>query len=337
MTQISKDPLNQNSRNSRWQRLRDIAERIQPLSPVALKLLDMSEEELVSSKDVAKIVQTDAGLAARLLRMANSSFFGLSRRISTLPDAIILLGLQSVRNLAVGVSLSSMSRRVSSTEWCREKVQSVNDHCLATAVAAHRLGLTLKPGSADELFLAGLIHDLGRIVLMLAYPDEYERLWNQVSSDGSNPMILERDRLGIDHVTALEFLGREWNLPQSLLQLVTAHHRPTTTGLNNSTSVTLILLQAANALAKVARLGDSGNPNIEIDPFCQLLSLGWSPEKLSQETERLVHDVLEFSSILNPAENANDSGARPQMFQDYFHATAQTCGQNAHCTVGVAP
>lgn len=328
--------MEQSLLRQRFGELREAASAIRPMSTAAEEILNVSSSSRGSLKDLARVVQTDAALAARLMRLANSSFFGLSRQISTLPDAIVLVGLKGVRNLAVSTSVSAMASRLPSNSWVRERTREINDHCLATAIAARRFGVAIQRDVADELFLAGLIHDLGRVVLMFAYPDAYKRIWEQAATHGTNPALLERDFLGVDHVAAIDVVGRDWNLPSTLLELVTAHHRPafqTNCGWPNGV---VNLLQAGNALAKVARLGNSGDPRIEIEPFCRLLAHGWDPDRLSNEAELLVQEMRELQGILGATDDAAATAPPPTVYQDFFRVTARACNSDGTCSIGAA-
>ncbi|RMG57813.1 MAG: HDOD domain-containing protein [Deltaproteobacteria bacterium] len=204
------------------ERLENLMKRIRDLPSLPESLLEINralEDERISIKEVCDIIERDVGLTTRVLRVANSSFYGLSGRVDTVPRALTLLGLATVKNIAVTSGIR---------EIFRQKVPGIDPeflwhHSLATAItmeAIHEGGSTLMK---DRAFICGLIHDVGKIVLSLLFPEKMEEFTAKVSSGGSSRLEAERQTFGFDHTEAGAAAVREWRFP-AIYQTIILHH-----------------------------------------------------------------------------------------------------------------
>jgi putative nucleotidyltransferase with HDIG domain len=197
-----------------------IARKNLPTIPTVLtKILALADGEHASGRELVDVIEHDQALTAKLLRLSNSAFFGQSRKVSTIPRAVVLLGFSTVRNLALGVKVwESLGAGVS-----RDRQTELWAHAVAVAVAAKQLATRLRAGSPDEAFTAGLLHDVGRLVMAMRLREEY---WTAVGGSGETQAVeaLENATFGVDHAQVGAWLLEAWNLPAALVDAVRDHH-----------------------------------------------------------------------------------------------------------------
>ena len=194
-----------------------------PTIPVLLaRILAVVDGEHSSARELVDVMQRDQALTGRVLRLANSGFFGFSRQVATLPRAVMILGFSTVRSLALGVKIWEAMRGrdgLSLTElW---------EHSALVGAAARLIARRVRAADPEEIFTAGLLHDVGRAVLNLRFPAEYAAV---ASTTGPDRLERERAAFGIDHTQAGAWLAEAWSLPQSIVEAAACHHDPVTPG-----------------------------------------------------------------------------------------------------------
>jgi putative nucleotidyltransferase with HDIG domain len=189
-----------------------------PTIPVLLlRILRVVDGERASSKDLVELMQRDQALAGRVLRLANSSFFACSREVATLSRAVMLLGFSTVKNLALGIKIwETLSRRGG------PGMAALWEHSALVGAAARLIAHRTRAADPEEVFTAGLLHDIGRVVLRIRFAAVYDRI-TEVSGD--MPLVVrEREAFGVDHAQAGAWLGEAWMLPTSIVDAARAHH-----------------------------------------------------------------------------------------------------------------
>jgi diguanylate cyclase (GGDEF)-like protein/putative nucleotidyltransferase with HDIG domain len=191
---------------------------------VAVKLMEASKDETVSLTDLAKILETDPGISARVLEIVNSAFYGIGRQITKLSEAVPLLGLDEIKKIALGMTVfekmfkSGRTRQFDRLLFWR--------HSLSVAVLS--LEIARKTGYKDpeEAYIAGLLHDVGKIFLDISGKQDYGSFIQELSS--STELIIEKERntLGLGHDDIGAFFCSLWKLPEKLIMTVKYHHQP---------------------------------------------------------------------------------------------------------------
>ena len=208
-----------------------IARKNLPTIPTVLtRIIALTDAEDASGRDLVDVVEHDQALTSKILRLANSAFFGQSRRVATIPRAVMLLGFSTVRNLALGVKVwDAMARGI-----VPERLQELWVHAVMVAVATKVLTAKLCAGDPDEAFTAGLLHDVGRLVLATRFKNAY---WNAaaVAGEGRSIVDVEQEAFGVHHAEVGGWLLEAWGLPPSIVEATRLHHatpdRPGITGL----------------------------------------------------------------------------------------------------------
>ncbi len=193
------------------------------LPETVLQVMEITEDPKASLADVAKVLVSDQALAARVLKLANSAFYGASRRIGTVSDAVVILGMRTTRNLVMAASCEALLEgEVAGYGLPRGALLR---HSLACASAAQALAKRAKFRGMEEAFVAGLLHDIGKVVMNAYQQDQFGEVLAKVTS-GAAYSEAEYAVFGFDHAEAGGCLLERWNLPPALVSAVRHHHSP---------------------------------------------------------------------------------------------------------------
>lgn len=177
-----------------------------------------------SATQIGNAISTDQVLTARVLKMANSAFYGAPRRISTLTDAIVLLGMRTIRDIAMSVSCQDILEREVVGYGIRRG--DLWRHSSACAYAAQLLARKADYQVTEEAFIAGLLHDIGKVIISHKLSDEFIEITRRSTEDGVPFLAAESDVLGFDHAEIGARMVERWNLPPQLVTSIRYHHRP---------------------------------------------------------------------------------------------------------------
>jgi HD-like signal output (HDOD) protein len=193
------------------------------VSAVLAQVISECDNADASVSSLARIMAGDQALAAMVLKLANSAYYGYARKIESLPDAVVLLGFASVKNLAI---TASITRLLTSDRDEYAGIRSdLFDHSLATAVGARILGRT-KRISGEKAFVAGLLHDLGLIVLVCYRKPLFGELMRAAESSGRSFDDVELEVCGFEHAELGSLIAAEWKFPPALCEALRYHHHP---------------------------------------------------------------------------------------------------------------
>jgi putative nucleotidyltransferase with HDIG domain len=197
-----------------------IARKNLPTIPTVLtKILQLVDSESSNGRELITIIERDQALTGKMLRLANSAFFGQSRRVATIPRAVVLLGFSTVRNLALGVKVwDALGSGIA-----KNRLEELWLHAVAVAAATKAIAARLRAGDPDEGFTAALLHDVGRLVLAMRFRDDY---WRAVGGAAESEPVaaMEAASLGIDHAEVGGWILEAWSLPPAIVEAVRLHH-----------------------------------------------------------------------------------------------------------------
>ncbi|HOT49847.1 MAG TPA: HDOD domain-containing protein [Candidatus Hydrogenedentes bacterium] len=257
---------------ARQERLEAIIESVGELPAlpgIVADVLAITEDPAVAVSRISECVQRDPGLAAKILKVANSPHYGMKQYVSTLKLAIVILGIREVRNIVLGISLfeTLQDGRVE-----RTLAREIWAHSLQVAAWCRMIGASLNLGLQGEDFIGGLLHDIGKIVLLRQIGGDYFDLIKRSGGHGEVFCQMETNIFGFDHAGAAEALATHWNLPQSLSDALWMHHAAPERRLDEAAHPSLAALVR---VANVAACEDFSETVLEPPPSC-MLEEAWS-------------------------------------------------------------
>lgn len=184
------------------------------------KLLD---NPMTSAADLAVLISKDQAMVARILTVANSPFYGLPRRVSTVEFAIVILGFESIKNIVIALSMLEAMKGKSERNWNRKRYWL---HSISTAGAAKRISEDLGYTKSGEAFTAGLLHDLGISIIQRYFNREFHQIHELVKKKDMHFLDAEQEILGLTHQEIGFYLADRWNLPLHLNEAILYHHYP---------------------------------------------------------------------------------------------------------------
>ena len=232
-------------------------EELPTLPAIITRILEVLEDDSSSARDLEQVVSCDQSIAARVLRIANSAYYGFSGEITTIHRAIVILGFQTVRGLALG---SSIFEAFSGEEQepCFDRT-AFWLHSIACSRCAMALGKQVRGIDPEEAFLGGLIHDIGMVVMDHVMHEKYRPVLEQAVTSGKPLNQLERRAWGFDHADVGGWLAEHWKFPPSLLEAICFHHRVTRSV--NAPPALVAVIHLADFCAHEAGMSVTGNRN----------------------------------------------------------------------------
>jgi len=273
---------------------------IATLPEVTVKIIELVEDPNSTAQDLHKIISNDPALCSRILKVVNSAFYGLPGQIGSINRAIVLLGLNAVKNIAIAASLSKLYRGGQLSPDFSAKDLWV--HSISTAAAAKLVADAMKLGLPDEAFLAGLIHDIGLIVEMQhdrqKLLDVVERLEVKGGVPSKNMLEVEEQIFGATHQDFGRALCERWKFPKSFSYVTGSHHDPMELSSGNRTLACVI--HVADRLA--AGVEEEGFrldlPTLDVNPAV-LEELGLSQAQLESITEQLPQHIEDVKHLMS--------------------------------------
>ena len=267
-------------------------EDLPTLPRTVLKITELINDPKSSARDLARIIADDQVLAARLLKLVNSSFYGFPQRISTITGAIVLLGFDAIRNLLLTTSVFDLFSNRRKISLIRQ--EQFWDHSLGCAVGAKVIGNYLRYDKVEELFVSGLLHDIGKIVEMIFIPDEFKNI-NQLIRDDNILMIAAEEKiLGYGHPLVGKLLAERWNLPPKLINVIFHHHRPSEA---RQFQLEAAIVHLADILCRSLNIGYGGDNKMPALDKVAWDSMRMKPEALESimgEIKREFDDISLF-------------------------------------------
>jgi putative nucleotidyltransferase with HDIG domain len=253
------------------------------LPQVILKLIDLTADPKVSATDVERVIQSDQGTTARVLTLANSSYYGLPRRISSVREAVVFLGFKTVRSLAMTVSAFNMflgrSDQASLTRrdlWRHSLNTALCTKIVCSKLTKHDSNLV----ESQEAFTAGLLHDVGKMALDIAMSKQYAAALSEAKKANKRFHEVEADFLPYTHSLIGKTMADRWSLPEVLCDAILNHHSPMAAQVNpHMAAVIGMANEIAHGVSELTPIGDVVQPSV-LDDAAAILS--FSPQILDE-------------------------------------------------------
>jgi putative nucleotidyltransferase with HDIG domain len=225
---------------------------IATLPEITIKIIEIVEDAKSTARDLHEVIKNDPALSVKILKVVNSAFYGLPGQVASVDRAIILLGLSAVKNIAIAASIARLFKGKRISE--QFSASDLWRHSVAVAVAARALAkCSPHPAMSDEIFVAGLIHDIGSLIERQTFPDEFADVINRCQSDNVDFLQCERELIGADHQAFGVGLTTKWKFPRHLRAAVGFHHNPQQLSVELRNMATLI--QIADVVACQEKIG----------------------------------------------------------------------------------
>jgi putative nucleotidyltransferase with HDIG domain len=266
--------------------LRKIAGKTGDLPPMpvtALSALRMTDDPNVSARDLQTVIARDQALSARILRIVNSPMYGLRAEISTVSHAVAILGLDTLRSIIMAATVNQVfqSSRVRGHDLT---AKLLGDHSWGAAVAARKVAQLVRFPKAEEAFLCGLMHDIGKIVLLQNFQAHYAEIISRVYQGNGSFHAAEMEFFGFSHAHVGALLAEKWNFPPQLWEAIGYHHNPTSAP-NHARLASITSL--ADALMIRMELGFERNGNLDLAALPAAESLGLRADALENLLQEL--------------------------------------------------
>lgn len=222
------------------------------LPQVVHQILHLTNNPNASVKELERLISIDQGMSMRVLNTVNSAYYGFSRKIASIKDAVVLLGFKAVRNLAMTVSVFDLfvgktdQQNLRRGKWWR--------HSIDTALCARLIASQVAGVSPDEAYTAGLLHDIGKPLLDRYGGAPYEQV-EMLMEQGVPELVAERQVYGCDHAEVGRIVSQHWGFPDKLVEAIGEHNAESAEGLHDAPLTAVIVL--ANHVAHLLRQPDT--------------------------------------------------------------------------------
>ncbi len=252
------------------------------LPVIADNVLSMARDEATSSKDLAEVVSQDQAIANKIIKLANSAYYGMMKTIDSIPRAITIIGFNEVISLTIGMSVISTFKGKKIDEILN--MQDLWVHSIGCAFAAKNIAKKINSGMAEQIFLNGLLHDMGKVIFAVYFPQEYREVLEEAETSQTALHRKEGQVLGIDHADLSGLLMTRWHFPDNLLLPSRFHHDPERCPPNYRQHT--LIVELADFLCRKANLGYSGNPVVPKSTKAKE-KLGFDNRDIAEDIEEL--------------------------------------------------
>lgn len=250
-----------------------------PTLPMVLKrLLTIVEKPSVSVGEISEFISSDPALTTRVLRMVNSPAYGFPGRISSVSQAVVLLGTNVVKGLLFGVSVFDLMQRCMIGLW---------EHSLGVAILSRLIAKRKGLKEPEEASVAGLLHDIGKVIFILQLPQEYQKAMDQAEVSGITMAEAEKDLLDVTHAHVGSWVAQSWRFPANLVDVICYHHRP---HLAKNAPAEVAIVHLADILVRARGFGFAGDRFIP-----SVNQAAWKSLSLSEEDLKEILQEMEGS------------------------------------------
>jgi HD-like signal output (HDOD) protein len=248
----------------------------------------------MSIADIGRIISGDVGLSTRLLRIANSAMYGFPTKIDTISRAVTIIGTQQLRDLALATVVLKFFKGIPHSLMDLEKFWQ---HSVACGITARIMATYRREPNVERFFMAGMLHDVGRLVLCLKCPDHMRECLSHVQQNGRSLVETEKEIIGTDHAAVGGALMRSWNLPPSLEEVVLYHHTPL---LAERHPIETAVIHVADIIAHAMELGNSGEGLIPLFDAVSFEKTGLTINNLSLLMNQVDHQYRDALQTIMP-------------------------------------
>jgi len=263
------------------------------LPSVVVTILQKLNDPQSSVQDLAKALSYEQSLASRVLKLANSAYYGFPRKVDTLTKAVTIIGYNSIRNIVLVTNLFDSLEQ-------KKQARTLNrmyfwQHSLGCGAAAEVIGTKLGFKNGEEIFLAGLLHDIGKVVLDAFLHDKYKMVFEHTQEHDLLLLEAEKEILGASHAEFGRMLAESWNLPHSLSAAIGYHHEPE----KGEKHFTLAgLVHIGDILVRALEIGNGGDNHIPAIDHQTWAALNLQPAMIESIISDFEEKLVQVQSFL---------------------------------------
>lgn len=255
---------------------------IPTLPTIALAVADMIKNPAVSVNDVSRMIEEDQSLTATILRIVNSAFYGFPKQIKSINHAIVILGFNKVRSVVLSATIVRNIR----SDAPPFDVSALWEHSMACAVASEVAARVCRTQAVDDAFVAGLLHDIGKVILTNFFPDEFRAVLAELREKRCLIKEAEMSIIGVHHGLYGKWLAEHWGFPEPLMEAVQYHHAPGACKKNRELASVVHL---GDILARGLGVGSGGDASMPL-----IDEVAWETLKLDEtRLDRIVAETID--------------------------------------------
>ncbi len=217
------------------------------LPTIAMEVSALTHDPNSSMRDIVAVIQNDPAITGKILKIANSAFYGMRQRIDSVTRALVILGTNEINNLVTSIAVFDAFPISPQTKVFNRRI--FWEHCILTGEIAKSISLKLNMNVIGEIFTAGLLHDIGKIILDQYFHEDFMEACKMSEKDGIHLYAAEKQIFQVTHSQIGGWLSEKWKLPKKIIDVIYYHHKPLRS-LNYKSFTSIINI--ANYLAKIA-------------------------------------------------------------------------------------
>jgi len=276
-------------------KLKDIVgsiDALPTLPSVVSRVNELVDDPNASAGDINEVISHDMALSSKILKLVNSAFYGFPRRISSITHAVVILGFQTVRNIA----LSAFVLDAFDSEELPFGYRNFWIHSVGVGVAANAIGQRQGIPVGDDAFMCGLLHDIGKLVVHQYLPDDFAKVLDRANAEGTTLVQAEVGILPADHAEVGALLMEQWQLPEKMVSVLRYHHRPER--VPEEAGKLTATVHAADILVRALLIGSGGDQKIPVISEKVWTELGLSEEVLPELMKDISADMGKVEAFI---------------------------------------
>jgi len=250
--------MNISSDEQKIKRITDAVLSLPVLPTITSKILELVDNPQTSAQMLSNLVSRDQVLTAKILKIANSSFYGFSGEINTVKHAVVILGYDSLKEISLSMSVFNVFKSDKKNKYF--DVTEFWKHSIGVGMCARLIAEKISYPNTSEAFTAGILHDLGKVVLNQYLPYDFLKMQEMVNLDNIPVAVAEKEIFGVGHSQVGTWLATRWKLPEKLTSAIEFHHCP---WVFEGEDLIPVIIFLANRLAFSAKIGSSGRKVLE--------------------------------------------------------------------------
>ncbi|TKJ41245.1 hypothetical protein CEE37_06150 [candidate division LCP-89 bacterium B3_LCP] len=270
----------------------DVIDNLPTLPNVFLRIMQLMRDPEVSMKDIAEIIESDPAISMKILKLINSTFYGLSKQVDSIQQSIVLLGSSTIKNVVISISIFKVLNTGKPGTGFNRK--AFWQHSIGCGLIARYISNQLGWEKNEDGFIAGVTHDIGKVILDRFFPEQLVSVMEHIKNNGSSFYEAETITLGTSHSEIGSLLAENWKLPEKLVHVIAQHHSLEP---ESEHAGLIALIQLADMLTYHYKIGSGGaEKNPPIDPnVWSVLSI--EPEILQEWDEELKGEIANSQEL----------------------------------------